>query len=258
MRKPISKSMRFSVLRRDGFACRYCGATPPDVVLHLDHVLAVANGGENSEDNLVTACLPCNLGKGVGDASAPRPKAGSPARPCKPAIEFFWAMDYSQRPYELVDARCLLVPIRTQADAPWEWGEFNQYWDNRTPAGQQYRYSTHGASGTGFSPYEAAMYANEILHRKWRSFGAYAGFLDDLITLASLGHIPQYAAPSILRATHYESVFERCGAVPYDYEDIADSLAKQGLAAFKPFLDREHMPWSRRAATIADKLKGEG
>lgn len=62
-RKPISKRVRFEIFKRDGFACQYCGATPPAVVLEVDHIEAVANGGSNDPDNLITACYPCNRGK---------------------------------------------------------------------------------------------------------------------------------------------------------------------------------------------------
>lgn len=62
-RKSISKGLRFEVFKRDRFTCVYCGATPPGVLLHIDHVIPVAGGGDNTIDNLVTACQPCNLGK---------------------------------------------------------------------------------------------------------------------------------------------------------------------------------------------------
>lgn len=62
-RKAISKKMRFEVFKRDGFVCQYCGAHPPAVILHVDHIHPVALGGGNEIDNLVTACEPCNLGK---------------------------------------------------------------------------------------------------------------------------------------------------------------------------------------------------
>lgn len=75
-RKAISKKTRFEVFKRDGFECQYCGAHPPGVLLHIDHILAVANGGTNAIDNLVTACQPCNLGKGARDLkAAPQPLA---------------------------------------------------------------------------------------------------------------------------------------------------------------------------------------
>lgn len=67
-RKPISKRLRFEILRRDNHACRYCGATAPDIKLTVDHVTPVALGGTDEASNLVTACAPCNAGK---SASAP-------------------------------------------------------------------------------------------------------------------------------------------------------------------------------------------
>ena len=63
-RKALSKKTRFDVFKRDKFTCQYCGAVPPTVLLHVDHVHPVVEGGENDQDNLVTACEPCNLGKG--------------------------------------------------------------------------------------------------------------------------------------------------------------------------------------------------
>jgi hypothetical protein len=62
-RKAISKKTRFEVFKRDGFVCQYCGAHPPSVILHVDHVNPVALGGINDMDNYITACEPCNLGK---------------------------------------------------------------------------------------------------------------------------------------------------------------------------------------------------
>jgi hypothetical protein len=59
----ISKTLRFEVFKRDSFKCQYCGATAPEVVLHVDHINPVAKGGSNEITNLVTACQPCNLGK---------------------------------------------------------------------------------------------------------------------------------------------------------------------------------------------------
>lgn len=62
-RQGISKKTRFEVFKRDGFTCQYCGNHPPHVILHIDHITAVAAGGGNDLDNLVTSCQPCNLGK---------------------------------------------------------------------------------------------------------------------------------------------------------------------------------------------------
>ena len=66
-RKEVSPSLRWSVFARDGFTCRYCGkqAGQEGVELHADHVISVAEGGETTFDNLVTACQKCNGGKGA-------------------------------------------------------------------------------------------------------------------------------------------------------------------------------------------------
>src|SRR5664280_1949469 len=64
-RDPIRAQMRFRVLQRDGFRCRYCGrpGNAPGVVLHVDHVVPAVAGATTTEDNLLTACDECNLGK---------------------------------------------------------------------------------------------------------------------------------------------------------------------------------------------------
>ena len=59
----IRKDKRLAIYLRDGFCCIYClrdlhGAAPFDIT--LDHVKAHADGGSNSEANLVTACRSCN------------------------------------------------------------------------------------------------------------------------------------------------------------------------------------------------------
>lgn len=62
-RKSMSTQTRFSVLSRDRFTCRYCSRSAPDVELHVDHVVPVALGGSDDLENLVAACVECNLGK---------------------------------------------------------------------------------------------------------------------------------------------------------------------------------------------------
>lgn len=59
----VTKRLRYEVLRRDNHTCRYCGATPPDVKLTVDHVTPVALGGTDEPANLVAACADCNAGK---------------------------------------------------------------------------------------------------------------------------------------------------------------------------------------------------
>lgn len=61
--RSISIRTRFEVFKRDMFTCRYCGAKPPGVVLHIEHVVPVSKGGTGDITNLVTACESCNAGK---------------------------------------------------------------------------------------------------------------------------------------------------------------------------------------------------
>lgn len=57
---------RFEILRRDGFACRYCGLSPLNdvkVKLHIDHITPVSKGGLDNIENLIASCSHCNAGK---------------------------------------------------------------------------------------------------------------------------------------------------------------------------------------------------
>lgn len=67
--RSVAASARFRILRRDKFQCRYCGQAAPFVTLEVDHVIPVAKGGTSDDSNLITACLDCNRGKGVGAAA---------------------------------------------------------------------------------------------------------------------------------------------------------------------------------------------
>lgn len=80
--RKVSKRTRFEVLKRDGFRCRYCGVTPERSLLHVDHVIAIANGGSNAMENLATSCQPCNSGK----SSVPIDLKASQAVPSAKAI----------------------------------------------------------------------------------------------------------------------------------------------------------------------------
>lgn len=62
-RKYLSKKVRFEVLKRDSFTCQYCGKEAPDVVLNIDHIKPVKDGGSNNMLNLITSCFDCNSGK---------------------------------------------------------------------------------------------------------------------------------------------------------------------------------------------------
>ena len=53
---------RRNILHRDGHTCQYCGYTGDE--LTIDHVVPRSRGGGDSWENLVTACVRCNVKKG--------------------------------------------------------------------------------------------------------------------------------------------------------------------------------------------------
>lgn len=64
--RTINYRTRFKVMQRDDFKCQICGASPAmqaGVLLHVDHIVPVAKGGQATMDNLQTLCQKCNLGK---------------------------------------------------------------------------------------------------------------------------------------------------------------------------------------------------
>jgi HNH endonuclease len=67
----ISRRLRYEVLRRDAYACRYCGRRAPEVPLTVDHVLPIALGGGDEPKNLVAACTECNAGKSSSNPDQP-------------------------------------------------------------------------------------------------------------------------------------------------------------------------------------------
>lgn len=70
--RPVSPRLRFEVLRRDSFCCRYCGLHAADGRgLTVDHVLPRALGGADTAENLVAACSDCNEGKASVPLDAP-------------------------------------------------------------------------------------------------------------------------------------------------------------------------------------------
>jgi hypothetical protein len=62
---PVTKKTRFEVFKRDGFRCCYCGKSPPEVLLEVDHIEPKKRGGKDDIENLITACFDCNRGKGA-------------------------------------------------------------------------------------------------------------------------------------------------------------------------------------------------
>ena len=62
-REPIGLAKRFSVMKRDGFQCVFCGNSGKDARLEIDHIIPVSSGGGCEMKNLQTLCFDCNRGK---------------------------------------------------------------------------------------------------------------------------------------------------------------------------------------------------
>ena len=59
-REPIPEDVKLVVWARDGGSCVRCGSK---VSLHFDHIIPVAKGGANTEENIQILCQVCNLKK---------------------------------------------------------------------------------------------------------------------------------------------------------------------------------------------------
>ena len=57
-RVALSPRIRFEVIKRDGFRCRYCGATALTSRLVVDHVIPVAKGGYRYFNGVVRGMVP--------------------------------------------------------------------------------------------------------------------------------------------------------------------------------------------------------
>lgn len=87
----ISKKTRTQVLERDGFRCKFCGATAEQSQIQVDHITPKSKGGTDSLNNLATLCLDCNQEKSdqyfgdymnlVQSKQIPIPSIRSPLRP---------------------------------------------------------------------------------------------------------------------------------------------------------------------------------
>lgn len=58
------KFNRRNIFARDGNQCQYCGKKFPMAELSLDHVVPRSQGGQSTWENIVCACVSCNVRKG--------------------------------------------------------------------------------------------------------------------------------------------------------------------------------------------------
>jgi 5-methylcytosine-specific restriction endonuclease McrA len=62
--KQTVKFNRRNIFARDNNQCQYCGKRFPTTDLSLDHVIPRSQGGQSTWENIVCACLKCNVKKG--------------------------------------------------------------------------------------------------------------------------------------------------------------------------------------------------
>lgn len=131
----IGKALRFEVLTRDGYRCRYCGADAGSTTLHMDHVVPRAAGGRDDLANLVTACIDCNYGKAdrkilgipTGFALTPDRRPAKLAKMCraqelKKAPADYHELDCSEiDSLDEIDEDCQLSLVWCDTHQKYEW-----------------------------------------------------------------------------------------------------------------------------------------
>jgi 5-methylcytosine-specific restriction endonuclease McrA len=97
--RPQVKLTKREIFRRDNHTCQYCGLQSPH--LTIDHVVPRHQGGEHRWENLVSACLRCNLKKG----------GQTPARA---------GLQLLRKPYEPRASALYLYGIHLERNQEWE------------------------------------------------------------------------------------------------------------------------------------------
>ncbi len=69
--RQVWRLLRQTVFERDGWACVYCGKRSGTMT--CDHIVPVSRGVSSTLDNLVTACLSCNMAKATKTLEEWRP-----------------------------------------------------------------------------------------------------------------------------------------------------------------------------------------
>lgn len=92
------KFNRRNVFLRDGHRCQFCGKKYGSHNLSLDHVIPRSRGGLMNWENIVTACLKCNVRKGGRTPQEAGMKLLQP--PKKPHRNPVFSHQLNQRKYE--------------------------------------------------------------------------------------------------------------------------------------------------------------
>ena len=91
------KFNRRNIFARDGNRCQYCGKRFATSELSLDHVLPRSRGGQATWENIVCACLKCNVRK--GGRTPRRPACALIREPVEPRTSPSLRLKLSHRKY---------------------------------------------------------------------------------------------------------------------------------------------------------------
>ena len=75
----MTAQLRNWIKQRDNYACRYCGvsvAAEPHLLLEVDHIIPISQGGLSVPENLQALWWKCNRSKG---ARLPQGYTGEPS-----------------------------------------------------------------------------------------------------------------------------------------------------------------------------------
>lgn len=63
-RESIPLKVKMQLLEDTNGNCYYCGVSLENSIYHIDHIVPVSKGGHQTHtDNIVIACVQCNIGK---------------------------------------------------------------------------------------------------------------------------------------------------------------------------------------------------
>jgi 5-methylcytosine-specific restriction endonuclease McrA len=92
------KFNRRNIFARDGNRCQYCGKRFPTGELSLDHVMPRSRGGGTDWENIVCACVRCNVRKGGRTPAEAGMKLTRP--PVKPKTSPTLGLKLANRKYQ--------------------------------------------------------------------------------------------------------------------------------------------------------------
>lgn len=64
------RRIRERILVRDNYTCQYCGYIGSE--LEVDHILNIAQGGSDNDENLQSLCVPCHQKKSNDESKVGR------------------------------------------------------------------------------------------------------------------------------------------------------------------------------------------